>query len=150
MTQSKTVSLEELQKHPCAKCKIFRKFLTCADRPLACETARAVDDCYLIKIVVGVRKLRNDSELLEKLAKLEHEQWIHWMNYQNKKVGHITDMTIDEWYKQQETWQRWKRLAKTPFNKLTEKEKKSDREWARKALTLFQKRLDAQLGDLEK
>lgn len=78
-----------------------------------------------------------EKKLLEKLAELEHEQWNHWMLYQEKKFGHITDMTVDEWYKQQELWQRWITLAHTPYAKLSEKEKKSDREWARKVLKLL-------------
>lgn len=77
------------------------------------------------------------TSLLEKLAELEHEQWSHWMDYQNKKFSPITDMTVDEWYKQQEEWQRWDKLAHTPYSKLTEKEKESDREWARKVLKIL-------------
>lgn len=78
-------------------------------------------------------------DLVEKLAKLEHKQWNHWMLYQEKKFGHVTDMTVDEWYKQQELWQRWITLAHTPYEKLTEKQKKSDRDWARKVLDLLHK-----------
>jgi len=78
-------------------------------------------------------------DLVEKLAKLEHEQWAHWMKYQEKRFGHVTDMTVDEWYKQQELWERWITLAYTPYEKLTEKQKKSDRDWARKVLDLLHK-----------
>ena len=80
-----------------------------------------------------------ELELIERLAELEHEQWCHWMKYFEEKTKPITDMSIDEWYKRQDMWQRWKRLMITPYSKLTEKEKESDREWARKVLKIIRK-----------
>jgi len=61
----KVVLLEE--HHPCHKCKVFRKFMTSLDRALACETARAVDNCYLIKLIVGLRNLRNNFPKFEQV-----------------------------------------------------------------------------------
>ena len=65
-----------------------------------------------------------DAELLENLAALEHEQWAHWTEYMldNLSAGNIT---------------RWREQINTPYDKLSEKEKESDREWARKVLTIF-------------
>jgi len=67
--------------------------------------------------------------LLERLAELEHEQWAHWINYQ-LRVG----------VKNKEQWRRWHDLARIPYTNLSEKEKESDREWARKVLALLQDR----------
>ena len=54
---------EELRKHhPCANCKVFLKFLTSPDRALACETARAIDDCYLVKAYKEILKLIEDLD----------------------------------------------------------------------------------------
>lgn len=61
--------------------------------------------------------------LLELLADLEHEQWTHWMRYM---LYNLTPENIE----------RWKRQSETNYDALTEKEKESDREWARKVLDL--------------
>lgn len=79
------------------------------------------------------------DKIREKLAELEHKQWVHWWNYQNKKLRNITNMSMDEWYKQQDIYKQWKRLAQTPYSQLTEKEKESDRKWADKVLVIFNK-----------
>lgn len=57
----------------------------------------------------------------EKLAKLEHRQWVHWTKYM---LNNLTDENIS----------RWKWQCVTPYEQLSEKEKESDREWADKAL----------------
>lgn len=61
--------------------------------------------------------------VIERLAELEHEQWVHWTKY---FLENLTDKNI----------RRWKRQIKTPYKKLTEKEKQSDRYWARLAYIL--------------
>lgn len=64
------------------------------------------------------------NEVLELLASLEHEQWIHWTKYM---LENLTDENI----------KRWKRQIKTPYYKLSEEEKESDRKLARKVLALL-------------
>ncbi len=64
------------------------------------------------------------SELLEVLAALEHEQWAHWTRYM---MAHDTP----------ENRVRWERQCDTPYAELTEKEKESDREWARKVMAIM-------------
>lgn len=66
--------------------------------------------------------------LLEGLANLEHEQWIHWTSYM---LSNLTPENIE----------RWKRQCETPYSDLTEKEKRSDREWARKVLNIIDEML---------
>ena len=70
--------------------------------------------------------------LLEKLASLEHEQWAHLINYL-LEIGCITLARFQSF--------QYKQLAKIPYEKLREGQKDSDREWARKALAIFKKRL---------
>ena len=60
-------------------------------------------------------------ELLEKLAKLEHDQWAHWTRYM---LANLTPKNIE----------RWGQQVNTPYNMLTEAEKESDRMWARKMI----------------
>lgn len=69
------------------------------------------------------------KKLIDLLANLEHEQWSHWMNY---------------FYKNDTSENRdiWNRQIKTPFSKLSEKEKDSDREWAKKVLMIIYANLD--------
>ena len=63
--------------------------------------------------------------MIEKLAALEHEQWAHWTRYM---LDNLTSENI----------QRWRRQIETPYEDLSEKEKESDRVWARKVMELMQ------------
>jgi len=62
--------------------------------------------------------------LKEQLARLEHEQWVCWMEYMFKNLN-------------KECIARWRRKMATPYHELTEEEKESDREWAGKALNII-------------
>ena len=62
--------------------------------------------------------------LIERLAELEHEQWVHWTRYM---LDNLTPENIE----------RWKGQIETPYSELSEKEKESDRVWARKVFDLF-------------
>jgi hypothetical protein len=66
------------------------------------------------------------DNLIEKLAALEHEQWAHWTRYM---LDNLTPENI----------QRWRRQIETPYEDLSEKEKESDRVWARKVMELMGK-----------
>jgi len=69
------------------------------------------------------RKPETKTELLEKLAALEHEQWASWIDYQIR-FGDIP----------KEYWRRKYDLAQTSYEKLTEEQKEQDRVWTRKVL----------------
>jgi hypothetical protein len=62
------------------------------------------------------------AETIERLAALEHEQWLKWAY----EIGRTEDLS-------EERIGRWNRLFLTPYDALTEEEKEQDREWARKA-----------------
>lgn len=64
------------------------------------------------------------DRIFEKLAELEHKQWIHWTRYM---LDNLTTENID----------RWKKQIETPYAELSEKEKESDRDWAKKVLDLI-------------
>ncbi len=61
--------------------------------------------------------------MIERLAKLEHEQWAHWTRYM---LDNLTDENIA----------RWRRQIETPYAELSEEEKESDRKWARKVIEI--------------
>ena len=64
------------------------------------------------------------SDLRERLAELEHDQWIHWTNY-------ILDNLSEENIK------RWKGQKDLSYSELSESEKDSDREWADRVLEII-------------
>lgn len=59
-------------------------------------------------------------DILEKLAELEHQQWAHWTRYM---LDNLTEENIA----------RWRKQIEVPYSMLSEKEKESDRKWAKKA-----------------
>jgi hypothetical protein len=61
---------------------------------------------------------------LEQLADLEHRQWAHWTKYM---LDNLTSENIE----------RWKQQIEIPYSELSEKEKESDRRWARKAIEIL-------------
>jgi hypothetical protein len=64
--------------------------------------------------------------LREWLADLEHKQWAHWTKYM---LDNLTEDNI----------KKWRRQIDTPFEKLSEQEKKSDFEWADKVIDILTK-----------
>lgn len=71
-----------------------------------------------------VSKAKEQEVLLEDLAALEHEQWAHWTRYMLDHLG-------------PENIARWRRQIEAPYKSLSEREKESDRKWARKVLSLL-------------
>lgn len=71
-----------------------------------------------------ISKAKEEETLLEDLAGLEHEQWAHWTRYM---LDHLVPENIA----------RWRRQIEVPYESLSEREKESDRIWARKVLSLL-------------
>jgi hypothetical protein len=76
------------------------------------------------------------TELREALAEIAHQQWEGWMRYLFKVSQFNNDgtVTIPEW-----AVDRWKRQVRTPYQKLSEQEKNSDRTEADKVLELLRR-----------
>ena len=74
------------------------------------------------------------NNLLEQLADREHIRWSGWMEYLFSKSTLNEDgtVTIPKW-----AVDRWKRQCDTHYKDLTEEEKESDREEARKSLRVI-------------
>jgi hypothetical protein len=77
----------------------------------------------------------------EDLADVSHEIWSHWMRYlfsrcEDDDLGMVIDWPDAE---------HWKRQMNTPYDELTEKEKKSDREQADKILKVIFKYLNMEV-----
>ena len=84
---------------------------------------------------VRLRIVLDSPELLERLAALEHERWAGWMLYQAEKVE-VVDMGLRHPSGESYTG-RWLRLVHTPYDRLTEQEKESDRIEVRKTLAVL-------------
>lgn len=77
--------------------------------------------------------------LLEELAAIEHERWAHWQRYMHDKGERLESGAL---LLPAELVEQWERQIATPYKKLTEEEKESDREQVRKYLPLVMKRLE--------
>jgi bisphosphoglycerate-independent phosphoglycerate mutase (AlkP superfamily) len=85
-----------------------------------------------IEMLTWVRKELDEAtkspQLLEKLAELEHEQWIEW----SKTVAPEIDV---RYYMGR--LKRWEKCW-ISYSKLTEEQKEHDRKWARKVLAVLE------------
>lgn len=67
----------------------------------------------------------SESNLLEKLAALEHEQWKHWTKHFLKGKHTPNDL------------RRWLYQIDLSYDELPEEDKEKDRVWARKVLEIM-------------
>ena len=74
------------------------------------------------------------NELLEKLAKSEHDRWSRWMFYlfSESTLNEDGTVTIPE-----KLVARWKGQAGTCYHRLSDAEKESDRKEARRTLAII-------------
>ena len=83
----------------------------------------------------------SEQELLEALARLEHEQWCHWIKFQLDECAIDPEtMTEEQCEEAGDKWDAWVDLSQKPYEKLTEEQKESDRVWARKVLEIIKKK----------
>ena len=80
---------------------------------------------------IGGRKHCKLMEFIEVLAEIEHDQWAHWQLYLHGKCSATKDGDL---IIPTELVDRWNRQINTPYAKLTEDEKESDREEAKRVL----------------
>jgi hypothetical protein len=66
------------------------------------------------------------NDLVEALAEIEHQQWMHWSQ---AVAAHVPPMTREKW---KASW--------VDYNTLTDDVKEVDRVWARKVVALLQQR----------
>lgn len=112
-----------------------------------CDASLNRSDNYCFKCGFAMIGERNSEEMVEKLADLIHYQWSHWMKYLKSKMAFSQKPLLQLYDKDgnpsdkayevaivKKDWDRWERQMNTPYDKLSEEEKESDREWARKML----------------
>ena len=93
-----------------------------------------------------MRLLPDDPALMEQLAGLEHERWSGWMKYQAEHCYLAGIERYDRHRSGEAFVTRWQRLAKTPYENLTEQEKESDRIEVRKTLAVLTAALSGTAG----
>lgn len=71
------------------------------------------------------------SELIEKLASIEHERWSHWQKFMHDQGKRLPDGSL---LLPADLVAKWDRLIDTPYSHLTDKERESDRDQVRRYL----------------
>ena len=71
---------------------------------------------------------KKEAELIERLAELEHKQWIAW----SKLITYTENISKDR-------FDRWRRLW-CPYSELTGVMKDQDRKWARKVVAIIKEK----------
>ena len=92
------------------------------------------------------------DEILEKLSRLEHEQWCEWSEAISVELSALLDIAgkVDESKLNDDEkelilnvhrrLERWKGLW-VPYDELSEESKEQDRVYARKAISIFSEKL---------
>ena len=71
------------------------------------------------------------TQVIEKLADIEHERWAHWQSYMHGKCQPRSDGSL---VIPPDLVSQWERQISTSYGELSEQEKESDREQVRKYL----------------
>lgn len=96
-----------------------------------------------MKDVISVDTTGGDTsykELVEKLATIEHERWSDWQRWVHTVYENPTRPF-------EEAIKNWKRQIDTPYDKLSEREKQSDREQVQRYLPLLHSLLISKLPE---
>ena len=103
-------------------------YLQHAENVIENASKRAAQVTETLKKISGwLDEATKSPQLLEKLAELEHEQWIEW----SKTVAPEIDV---RYYMGR--LKRWEKCW-ISYSKLTEEQKEHDRKWARKVLAVL-------------
>jgi hypothetical protein len=100
-----------------------------AQLSLETERFRGMDVVALLQVIPRLTEALRAAQAqppvdLELLAAQEHAQWAAWTRYM---LSNLTPENIE----------RWRRQCDTQYAELSEREKESDRDWARRALSVL-------------
>lgn len=117
------IDIEEFASHACAPMLQARVagLDVFVSKPLSINDS--ANDAEVERMFGSPQPVQMKAGLREPLADLEHQQWSHWTSYMldNMTFGNI---------------KRWRSQVATPYAKLSEREKDSDRAWADKVIAL--------------
>lgn len=89
-----------------------------------------------------IRKILESSEVIDRLASIEHDRWAHWQRYVHAHCQRSEDGSL---VIPPDLVARWERQAETPFVDLSEDERESDRQQVREYLPVVIEALEDQL-----
>ena len=74
------------------------------------------------------------AALIEELAAVEHTRWAHWQRYLHNQCERLPDgrLVIPS-----DLARRWEEQIKTPYDRLSDREKESDREQVERVLPIL-------------
>ena len=75
--------------------------------------------------------MKKEKIIIEIMASVEHERWSGWMKYMVKRMKQRKDGTLEF---DDNDFGRWMQQAITPYDRLPEEQKESDRVEARTTL----------------
>jgi hypothetical protein len=78
----------------------------------------------------------NRHDLVEELAAIEHARWAHWQKFVHAQCELLPDGRLAIPF---DLVKRWSTQIETPYEELSEDEKRSDREQVEKALPVLDK-----------
>jgi len=98
-----------------------------------------------------------EKELREEMAKQEHDRWARWQKYffsqceikPQNQVGGMDDRYV-YFALLKDRYNRWERQINTPYEKLSEEEKDSDRRETEPYLTIMKSEINKVLEGVEK
>lgn len=74
------------------------------------------------------------ASLVEALAAVEHERWAHWQRYVHDQCEQLPDGRL---VIPRKLVKRWEKQIATPYEQLSENEKKSDRKQVERILPIL-------------
>lgn len=94
----------------------------------------------------GLRAALESDDLLEELAAIEHERWSHWQRYLHDQCAPGPDGSLIIPGSQA---RRWSTQMNTPYSRLSDDERESDREQVRRYLPIIARMLDQAITDCD-
>lgn len=82
----------------------------------------------------GASEALEHSDLIDRLASIEHERWAHWQRYVHDQCERLEDGSL---VIPADLVARWEHQIATPYMDLSEAEKESDRDQARRYLPVI-------------
>lgn len=76
------------------------------------------------------------DSLIEELAAVEHERWAHWQRYMHDQCERLADGRL---IIPAELVRRWEKQIETPYDRLSDDERESDREQVERVLPILAK-----------
>lgn len=124
--QSYNVTVPKKNPKQCKKCLSYLESRTETHHFCSWKHLKLwVDQHNVLAVLSPFLKQLQDPEFLERLAEIEHEQWAYWTAYFLNNYDNIDNRN------------RWRKQIGTLYSELSDKEKESDRKWARKVLGEF-------------